>query len=43
MFFYMEARAPAVTHDIFVVFIEPMLYLPLPLKVILSHENTSVY
>ena len=29
-------------NDIFVVFIEPMLYLPLPLKIILSHENTSV-
>ena len=43
MFFYIEVRARAVTHDIFVVFIEPMLHLPLPLKIILSHENTSVY
>ena len=42
MFFYIEVRARAVTHDIFAVFIEPMLYLPLPLKIILSHENTSV-
>ena len=42
MFFYIEVRARAVTYDIFVVFIEPMLYLPLPLKIIFSHENTSV-